>query len=106
MTQTATRTDENEIFALTRTLIKKNGIVVWEVRSESGYDYRVTIFEGRVSHCERKDGEACKSFKFRHTCHHAALIQERENGYTPAPAKIELPYLPPLNGNKPFSILR
>jgi hypothetical protein len=105
---TATRTNkENEIFALTRTLIKKNGIVVWGVQSESGHEYRVTLFEGKVSSCERTDNEPCRGFQYRHTCHHAALIQGREDAYKlPAASTSELPYMPPLNGNRPFNLLK
>lgn len=68
-----------EITPLARVAIKINGIVVWEIASESGHIYHVTVYDGKVSCCERyPDGEPCPSWRYRHTCHHAALVEARE----------------------------
>jgi hypothetical protein len=73
MTQTA------ELTPLRRGSIKMNGIVVWVIESESGHTYHTTVFEGRVTSCERTDGEPCPGWRYRHSCHHADLVIARED---------------------------
>lgn len=71
---------EPEVFALSRVHIKASGITVWNVRSErSGHDYHVTWLNGRVSCCERADGEPCPGWRYNRKCHHAALVVARED---------------------------
>jgi hypothetical protein len=74
----ALRKQEAEITPLARVSIKRNHIVVWEIASESGHTYHVTLFEGRVTSCQREDGTSCPAWLYRHTCHHATLVEARE----------------------------
>src|ERR1700680_3675788 len=78
---TTTRTSENDMTCLHRVEIKANGIIIWEIASESGHTYHVTMVGQHVSSCERTDGEPCKGWKYRHSCHHATLAQARELAY-------------------------
>lgn len=79
MTQTAQKTAS----VVARIEIKKNGIVVYRMASSSGHSYNVTVFDGKVSSCERVDHEPCKGWKFNHKCHHATAVTEREAERTP-----------------------
>lgn len=74
------KTADPEVFALSRVTIKASGITVWNVRSErSGQDYHVTWLNGRVSSCERADGEPCPGWRYNRKCHHSALVVARED---------------------------
>ncbi len=67
-----------EITPLARVAIKRNHIVVWEIASSSGYTYHVTVFEGKVTSCQREGGTSCPGYFHRGTCHHVALVMDRE----------------------------
>src|SRR5258706_10897035 len=78
MTQTATY-KSNEIVATYRVSMKSNAnLVIWQVESESGKTYNVSLLDGRVSGCQTTTGEACKGFQYRHNCHHATLATQKE----------------------------
>ncbi len=76
-----TRKLENDMTPLHRVAIKANGIVIWEIESESCHTYHVTMTRQHVSSCERADGQPCPGWKYRHSCHHATLAQVRELEY-------------------------
>lgn len=75
---TTTRNTEHDMTPLFRTEIKRNGIVIRTIHSDSGHDYHVTLFEGRVSSCEQANGEPCHGWRYRHSCHHATLALQLE----------------------------
>lgn len=121
-----TRKQENSIDALYRVQIEANGIIIWQIASESGHTYYVTMTRGQhVSSCERSDGESCQGWKYRHSCHHATLARMRERGYqddreaeeratmdafrdeiAAAPSAHERMMVAPLNGDRAFSLTR
>jgi hypothetical protein len=76
---TTDRATENDMTPLFRTQIKANGITIWTIASESGIDYHVTVFEGKVSSCEQANGEPCKGFRYHQgKCHHSTLVTQLE----------------------------
>lgn len=74
----ALRKHEAELTPLARVSIKRNHIVVWEIESSSGYTYHVTFAYGKVTSCQREGGTSCPGYFHRGTCHHAALVEQRE----------------------------
>ena len=131
-----TQYTENAINPTYRTTVKANNITVWTIASESGYTYSVTVFEGKVTSCQREGGTTCPGYFHRGTCHHAALVMEREaarvteayasrlhNGVTLQKFNADVErenseasldrriaeresYLPPLHGSQGFSLLK
>jgi hypothetical protein len=131
-----TQYTENAISPTFRTTVRANNITVWTIESESGYTYSVTLFEGKVTSCQREGGTTCPGFFHRGTCHHAKLVMEREaerrekfcdrcNKPTTEyrvqsgerlcekcirelerSAGMKSEYLPPLHGSKGFSLLK
>jgi hypothetical protein len=85
-----TRTQEHDLTPLYRVQIKANNIPVWLIHSESGYTYKVAIFNGKASGCSQVDGTDCPSWKYRHTCHHAVLAQQLEARYLQEQATVPL----------------
>lgn len=75
---TTSRKAENDMLPHYRVHIKANGIVIWAIDSSSGITYHVTLFEGRVSSCEQANGEPCKGWRYRHSCHHSQLVAQLE----------------------------
>lgn len=76
---TTDRASENDMTALFRTTIKSNGITIWTIHSESGIDYHVTVFEGKVTSCEQASGDPCKGWRYHNrSCHHATLVTQLE----------------------------
>ena len=69
---------ENDMTPLFRNEIKRNGILIRAIESESGHTYHVTLFEGHVSSCEQANGDPCQGWRYRHTCHHATLAMQLE----------------------------
>jgi hypothetical protein len=92
---------KNEISPLYRTTIKRNNVTVWTIASESGHTYSTTVFAGKVTSCKREDGTKCPGYFHYGTCHHAALVLEREQERQP----VEV-VLPPLHNNREFSLMR
>jgi hypothetical protein len=74
----ALRKNENELTPLYRTMVLRNHIVVWQIASASSHIYNVTFTRGHVTNCQRTDGTPCPAWNYRHTCHHAALVEARE----------------------------
>jgi hypothetical protein len=107
-TKTETRPETREIGPALRYELKNprthklNGIVVYIVKSNSepeneDRDHKVTFFDQRLQSC------TCRGFRQWGHCYVSDNLVERER---PAAEASELPYMPPLNGNRPFSLLR
>jgi hypothetical protein len=99
MVSTISKSKQNEITPLYRVELKSNqNLVIWQVSSESGHTYNVSLLDGKVAGCQREDGEECKGFHFRHSCHHVELATRKEM-QRQAPKGT-------LNGNQGFSLMR
>ena len=84
MTQTAER-KSHEIVAQYRVSMKSNqNLVIWQIASESGHTYNVSMLDGRISGCQDEEGNPCKGYFYRHTCHHCQLAQQKEEERTEA----------------------
>ncbi len=62
---------QKQVQIIARVQIKRNGIVVYKVRSSNGKDeYQTTFFDGKATGC------SCPATK---PCYHMTQLQEREN---------------------------
>ena len=93
----ATKT-QKEVQVIARIEIKKNGIVVYQVRSSNGTDiYQVTVVRDHVNNC------TCPA---RKPCYHMVQLQEREDERKTALVEAEREPRGTLNGNAGFSLLK
>jgi hypothetical protein len=76
MTQTAIKV-QKQVHILGRAQFKANGFVLYRVQSgEKRYD--VTVASGRVTSCVDQNGNNCKGWQYRRSCHHADLVTAKE----------------------------
>jgi hypothetical protein len=75
---TTNRSTEHELTHVAHYQQHARDLVIRVIHSESGHDYHVTIFKGKVSSCEQANGDICKGWRYRHSCHHATLAQQLE----------------------------
>jgi hypothetical protein len=124
MTQTAKQADIRY-----RTEIKRNGIVVYTVRSsDDTKDYEVTVVRGKVNNCTCKATKPCYHMRdvqarederkmqepFASRLHNGVTLEkynadvERENSEASLDRRIaeREPYLPPLHSSKGFQLLK
>jgi hypothetical protein len=111
-----TRKQENDLTPGARYQQHETGRVIRVIRSDSGITYKVCLKDGKVKGCEAEDGELCKSFYYRSSCHHATLAmqleaereQNEELRFSPwhGSNRSQESYLPPLHGSQGFSLLK
>lgn len=77
MTTRAATKPAKVVHILGRAQFKANGLVLYRVQSgENRYD--VTVAMGRVTCCVDQDGNNCKGWMYRRSCHHADLVTAKE----------------------------
>ena len=69
---------ENDMTHVARYQNHSHDVILHTIKSASGFTYKVAIFEGKVTGCEKINGDPCPAWHFNRKCHHATLAMQLE----------------------------